>query len=56
MEGVSIGVSTAAGVAAAAEAADSPVTRDPSLAGVYRVSYYSRVGKSGEGDGMMRLD
>ena len=44
MEGVSIGVvSTATGVeaeaaAAAAAAADSAVTREPSLAGVYRLS------------------
>ena len=41
MEGVSIGVSTATGVeaeAVAAAAADSAVSREPSLAGVYRLS------------------
>ena len=39
MEGVSIGVSTATGVEAEAAAADSAVTREPSLAGVYRLSW-----------------
>ena len=40
MEGVSIGVSTAGTeVEAAAAAAESAVSREPSLAGVYRLSY-----------------
>ena len=43
MEGVSIGVSTAGteveAAAAAAAAAESAVSREPSLAGVYRLSY-----------------